>query len=357
MDIKATPYSGLKLFAHPQKLEAIKKGELTAPIYVRIKPTNACNHNCSYCHYGSGKYLQLEGQESRNQIPWEKMKEIIEDISSMGVKAVTFSGGGEPLIYPYILSSMKAILEKGINISVITNGQKLNGEIAQILTKAKWVRISLDSARAETYSRIRSISSKSFNEVCDNIEEFAKIKDNNCELGINFVISQENADEVYEAGKLMHDLGVNHIKYTAMMTTEVNEYHKSIKYKVIDQIKRVKAELERPGFSVIDLYEEDFELSAKFERTYSHCVIKNVVTVIAADCKVYYCHDKAYLENGVVGDIKSQSFKEMWFSEQTVEKFKKFDAKKECNHHCVYDSRNILYNTFLSLNDNHINFI
>lgn len=357
MDIKATPYSNLKLFAHTEKLEAIKKGELAAPIYIRIKPTNACNHNCSYCHYGSGKYLELEGQEARNQIPWRKMEEIIDDISNMGVKAVTFSGGGEPLVYPYILPAMKTILEKGIDISIITNGQKLNGEIAEILSKAKWVRISLDSAKAETYSRIRSITSNCFNEVCNNIKEFAKIKDKDCELGINFVISKENAREVYEAGKLMYDLGVNHIKYTAMMTTDVNEYHKSIKQNVIEQIKRVKAEFEQPGFSVIDLYEEDFKLSAKFERTYSNCVIKNVVTVIAADCKVYYCHDKAYLENGVIGDIKNQSFKEMWFSKQTLEKFKKFDAKRECNHHCVYDSRNILYNTFLSLNDNHINFI
>jgi MoaA/NifB/PqqE/SkfB family radical SAM enzyme len=183
------------------------------------------------------------------------------------------------------------------------------------------------------------------------------LKEKECELGINFVVNKENADEIYKAGKLMHDLGVNHIKYTARMTNDVNEYHEKFKESVINQIKRVKEEFQSERFSVINLYESDFELSAVFKRQYSNCVMKDIVTVIAADCKLYYCHDKAYLKNGIIGDIKDKSFQEIWFSRETDEKFNCFDASKECQHHCVYDDRNILLNTFLSLNKNHINFI
>ncbi|MGE5417982.1 MAG: radical SAM protein [Acidobacteriota bacterium] len=357
MSLSATPYSQLKIFAHPEKLNAIKRGELTAPIYVRIKPTNACNHRCNYCHYAHGQYLDLEGINARDQIPWVKMQEIINDLGDTGVKAITFSGGGEPLVYPKIVPAMKLLLERGLDISIITNGQLLKNEAAEVLTQAKWVRISLDAGNGDTYARIRDIPSKSFDEVCSNINRFAKIKPSNCELGINFVVNQENADQVYEAGRILQDLGVNHIKFTARMTNDVTEYHKDIRENVIEQINRVKEDFVRPGFSVINLYEEDFKLCAVFHRTYSKCVIKDIVTVIAADSKVYFCHDKAYLANGVIGDLQNRSFKDLWMDPKTSEKFQGFDAEKECRHHCVYDERNILLNTFLSLDSNHINFI
>ncbi|MBM7866688.1 radical SAM protein [Heliobacterium gestii] len=357
MTREATPYSTIKIFAHTDKLEAIRRGERVAPVYIRIKPTNACNHKCDYCHYASGKYLDLEGAEPQNHIPYDKMMEIVNDLGDMGVRAVTFSGGGEPLVYPYILPAMKGLLERNVEISVITNGSRLNGEIADVLTQAKWVRISCDAADGKLYAANRQIPETAFAEVCANIERFAKIKPADCELGINFVITRENADQVYGAGKLFRDLGVNHIKYAARITTDVHGYHASTKAHVIEQLHRVTAELARPGFSIINKYEEDFSLSASFQRGYRFCAIKEIVTVIAADCKVYYCHDKAYLKNGIVGDLKEKSFKEVWFSPETIQKVQCFDAEKECAHHCVYDDRNILINSFLSLNRNHVNFI
>lgn len=357
MNLNATPYSSLKLFAHPEKLEAIKNGERVSPIYIRIKPTNVCNHHCNYCHYGNGQYLSLEGQEARNQIPWEKMKEIMEDIGDMGVKAVTFSGGGEPLVYPYILDTMKSVLDKYIDLSIITNGHKIEGEIAEVLAQSKWVRVSLDASTKENYSKIRNISMDAFDQVCSNIKNFAKIKNKDCELGINFVINSDNYNQVYDAAKLFCELGVNHIKYTARITNDVNAYHAAFKAKVIEQLYKVKSDFESNEFSVINLYEDDFHLCSDFHRTYTKCVVTNVVTVIAADSKVYFCHDKAYLQNGIVGDLKDKSFKEVWFSDEAKARFINFDAEKECRHHCVYDARNILLNNYLSLNKNHVNFI
>ena len=37
--------------------------------------------------------------DQKDQIPEDKMTEIVEDLVNMGVKVVTFSGGGEPFIY------------------------------------------------------------------------------------------------------------------------------------------------------------------------------------------------------------------------------------------------------------------
>lgn len=356
MERNSTPYSSLKIFHHFEKLQELKEGQRVAPIYIRIKPTNKCNHNCNYCHYRN-QYLDLKEYSYGDSIPKQKMYEIIEDISKMGVKAITFSGGGEPLIYDYIEEAMQRILDKGIDLSIITNGSMLKGKKAEILTNAKWVRISMESATDETYCKIRGIKKGSHIEVCENIKNFAKIKNKTCELGINFVIGKDNFKEVYEMAKLVKNLGVNHIKFASAISNNVEEYHKNIKQNVIEQIHKAIDDFEDEKFKIINLYEKDFETCDVFERTYSNCPIKNIVCVIGADSKVYYCHDKAYLDNGIVGDISNISFKELWFSDEVTKKFKEFNPKFECKHHCVYDGRNVLINTFLELDENHINFI
>lgn len=270
---------------------------------------------------------------------------------------MTFSGGGEPLVYPHIVETMQRVLDAGIDLSIITNGQLLKDERAEVLAKAKWVRISFDSADAETYSRVRQIPLEAFDEVCENIRKFAEIKSESCELGVNFVINHENTDQVYDMAAMVKKLGVNHIKFTARVTKDLFAYHEPFKENVIEQIHRAKDELEGEGFRVINKYEGDFDSALVFHRCYDKCYVNRIFTVIAADSKVYFCHDKAYVSDGVVGDLRDQSFKELWFSPETVKRYVEFNPQKECNHHCVYDDRNELLNTFYSLDRNHINFI
>jgi len=86
----------MKIFHYKEKLDSLPESvdKILPPVHIRIKPTNACNHNCRYCAYRADN-LQL-GQDMRikDSIPKEKMMEIIDDLEDMGVKAVTFSGGG-----------------------------------------------------------------------------------------------------------------------------------------------------------------------------------------------------------------------------------------------------------------------
>lgn len=350
-----TPYSNLKIFGHLQEVQKVKNGERIAPIYVRIKPTNRCNQNCYYCHY-KNPYLELDQYQPTDEIEREKMLEIIRDFKDIGVKAVTFSGGGEPLLYPYIEETMESVLESGIDLSIITNGTLLKGKKAELLSKAKWVRISQESGCAETYSKIRGVKEDQFDKLCENIENFVKMKNNDCELGVNFVIGPNNYKEVYQTGKLMQKLGANHIKYTALMSNDAEKMHAPFKSEVIEQIHRLIDENET-DFRIVNLYESDFDSNAVFGRNYDFCGIKDYVTVIGANSKIYYCHDKAYLSQGEIGDISQKSFKEVWFSDETTQKFLEFNPQQICQHHCVYDDRNELLNHFYRLDNQHINFI
>ena len=46
-------YSDTKVFRYPKHLHAFAAGEVGAPVHIRIKPTNVCNHDCYFCAYRS----------------------------------------------------------------------------------------------------------------------------------------------------------------------------------------------------------------------------------------------------------------------------------------------------------------
>ena len=221
-------YGDLKLLSHPEKLKSFLENKITSPIYIRIKPTNKCNHNCEFCSYNpvTGDLAVRDELNRTDEIPREKMLEILDDLKDIGVKAITYSGGGEPLIYPHISEIMQKTLDCGINLSIITNGQELNGKKADILSKANWVRISSDAGDAESFSKIRKVPKDYFYELTSNIENFAKIKNSKCELGVNFVVHKNNSDQVYRSVEHFKDLGCNHIKITLIWISNFREYHK-----------------------------------------------------------------------------------------------------------------------------------
>jgi len=350
------PYSDLKILCHPDKLKAILNQERTAPLYVRIKPTNVCNQNCSYCVYANDAVIDNRNVDRKVSISWEKMQEILKDLHEIGTKAITFSGGGEPLCYPRICDTLGLVQDYGFDFAMITNGQALNQRERSVLREANWVRISLDSINKEMYTKIRGVDT--FSHVIDNIGHFAKEKKDKCVLGINFVVTKENYLHIYDFCKMMSAIGVNHVKISPLMVKgTIPEYHASIRGQVGEQIQKVKEELQNSQFALIDKYTDDDSFNKNFKKKYSRCCIKEIFTVIGADCKVYYCHQRAYTEKGCIGSIESQSFRELWFSDETSKRFRNMDAGKECNFRCVFEERNQFLNILVNMDKQHINFI
>ena len=87
---------------------------MEVPIHVRNKPINVCNHHYWYCAYKAEDMQLDEDMDQKDQIPEDKMMEIVEDLVNMVVKAVTFSGGGEPFLYKPLLKVLKKLIVGGI---------------------------------------------------------------------------------------------------------------------------------------------------------------------------------------------------------------------------------------------------
>ena len=76
---KGQQYGNFKIVWHPEKLKSLREKKITPPIYVRLKPTDLCDHQCFYCFYDSD--ILNRHFRNREQIPREKIMEILADFS------------------------------------------------------------------------------------------------------------------------------------------------------------------------------------------------------------------------------------------------------------------------------------
>src|SRR5512142_2821620 len=73
--------TNLKIFHYPEKLHSLPPSSPTVlpPLHIRIKPTNVCNHHCWFCCYRQDDFQLGATMVERDQIPLEKMMEIVDD--------------------------------------------------------------------------------------------------------------------------------------------------------------------------------------------------------------------------------------------------------------------------------------
>jgi len=355
----ASKYSNLKIFHYQEKLDTLSRdvSEIKATIHIRIKPTNVCNHNCWYCAY-KVDYLQL-GQDmvERDYIPQVKMMEILQDCHDMGVKAITFSGGGEPFTYRYFNQTIKKLIEYGISFASLTNGSKLNGEIAELFAQhATWLRVSIDGWDDESYAKARDVKVGEFSKIIQNMKNFSALG-GRCALGVSFIVDNKNYTHTYEFVKLIKESGASSIKISSCVVSnhskENDAYHKALFDVMQEQIKRAKADLEDSSFEIYDSYHL---FGDEMDKKYEWCPFMQVLPVIGADLNIYPCQDKAYnLDNGLVGTIKDKSFKDFWFNDK--EKFFKINPSCDCQNRCVADEKNKMILDYLNVDSEHLGFV
>lgn len=343
-------YNHLKIFHHTQKLNSLLSEVTYAPVHIRIKPTNLCNHKCWYCAF------RLKGEQigkdmvGTDSLPYEKMLQIVEDLKYMCVEAVTFSGGGEPLCYKYIYEFIDRLDTK---VAVLTNGALLTGEIAKLLArKASWVRVSIDGWDNESYSEYRGVDKDEFFRVISNMANYKGKY-----LGVAIVVDKKNYTHLYDMIKLFYELGAKSVKVAPVIMSgdisKMNTYHRDLKEVVNAQIVRAKKHFEADFFEINDSYHSQME---SFKKDYNWCPYGQITPIIGADCNVYYCHDKAYnLDKGIMGSIKDISFQEFWYNGK--EKFFTIDPSKDCNHHCMCDKANKNIIEYLNAKKEHREFI
>jgi len=144
MDNKIESYSAASII--PTKLfhiNSIKKGKIK-PLHIQLIPTNKCNLNCPFCSCGD--------RDRQKELTFEEIIKILDICAKYGTKAITVTGGGEPLFHPKINQIFRYAHKKGMQIGLVTNGTTLNR--LQEHKNLTWCRISSADNRIPAYKII-----------------------------------------------------------------------------------------------------------------------------------------------------------------------------------------------------------
>lgn len=104
------------------------------PYHVRVMPTNRCNMRCPECTY--------QNMDRKLSIPYKTLLSTTEKLVALGMRAVTITGGGEPLCYPHTQNYINYLCDAGIGVGMVTNGLGLREAHRPTIDSLEWCRIS-----------------------------------------------------------------------------------------------------------------------------------------------------------------------------------------------------------------------
>ena len=174
---------------------------IPAPFLVVWNYTNACNLRCKHCY-------QRADKPTPDELTTRERFAVVDQLDENNVSALAFSGG-EPLMRKDFYKVAKYAYDKGLHVSVATNGTLLTKDVATRLKNSGvgYVEISLDGATKETHESFRGVKG-CFEKALRGIR-------NSVEAGIYTCIAttatEHNLDEIPRIIDLAKKIGVKRV--------------------------------------------------------------------------------------------------------------------------------------------------
>jgi MoaA/NifB/PqqE/SkfB family radical SAM enzyme len=172
------------------------------PFHVEIYPADRCNIDCFFCSTAA-----IRGTD---ELPLQRIEELVGELKNAGTRAIRFSGGGEPLFHRRTKAMLRAIERSGIPIeNITTNAVLLDEETAEILTSCcDEVTISLNTGDAPGYAQMMQTPERNFDRVLKNVRTLVEVRDRRKSrrpaVHVQFLVWRDN----YRSIPRMYDLAV-----------------------------------------------------------------------------------------------------------------------------------------------------
>lgn len=161
--------------------------------------TNKCNLHCNHCYTDAGSPLgnELNLQQIENR--------IIIPAANVGTKYITFTGG-EPFMRNDFMEIIDMTHDKGIGVSIATNGMLLNSKTISELKRlrADRIQISLEGSTSEVNDSIRG--SGVFAKLTEKV--IPKLLDSGLFVAVSFTPTARNEFDITGIAELCLRLGV-----------------------------------------------------------------------------------------------------------------------------------------------------
>jgi len=290
-----------KLILQPEYLVAVQQKDWSLPpALVEISPTNSCNASCDWCFYVHSSYKQHHSQE---HLPLEVLKRTLSELRSIGCKAVSWSGGGDPSVYPWINDAISHAHELGLKQGMFTNAYKPISHPEFL----DWIRVTVTEKFVIT----------------KHVAEYAK----KTHVGVNFNLSNSNRqhlDSMVEQAKLA---GVQYFQFRPALADTFDQQ---------ETIERPDAAAlsSKHGISIEDTdYKWQDYLSP---HGYSVCFGHLVCPFIWFDGRVDVCaYHHSDAERYSFGNLNENSFAEIWSGSRRLAMLEAgIPVTKQCQHCC-----------------------
>lgn len=222
------------------------------PFHIQLCPTNECNLNCEYC--------SCAGRQHELSLPWLDVREMLIMFAVMGSRAITITGGGEPLLYPKINELVDIADRLGMKVGLVTNGVA----IQRLETPAvAWLRVSFSDDR---------LPDKTF---LDNLDAAVK-RMPKTDWAFSYILTRRpKYDRIKTIVKFAEEHNFSHIRLVSDLMDLDN---------VPDMSKAKSALHDAPGETrVIYQGRKEYTTGQK------HCLISLLKPTIGADGGIYPC--------------------------------------------------------------------
>ena len=286
------------------------------PYHIQLCPINKCNLKCSFCCFRDrNQDLQLELHD---------IKKLLKEYASLGARAITITGGGEPFLHPDINEILETAQHYGLQIGVTSNGLCLNKIInCDLFT---WARISASD---------ESDISQLFKKISPSICRFPKV-----DWAFSYILTENpNWQKINEVIEFANSHNFSHVR----IRSDVLNLDTVVSMETVAQ--KVNADLNRVVF-------QGRKDATKGDKK---CLVSLLKPMIAPDGYIYPCCGVAYALNEIpCGFPKSMRMGHMTDLKKIFTNQEWFDGSV-CSK-CYYKNYNDILDIMIS-EINHESFI
>lgn len=197
-------FDGCKLIWHKARVKDWLDGKRIYPLHIDMGITKYCNMRCIYCY---GVKQKMSGEH----IPEDRLLMLVEDAVACGIKSLAVIGDGEPTLNKGLYPMVQLAKEKGLDMSVATNGLPLTD--TQLVTLCKslvWLRFNV-SGVDDKYDEIHS-TKKMFSKFQDIVQKAVAVgKFTGCTIGLQMVLIPQCFDQVIPLAEYAVKWGVDYL--------------------------------------------------------------------------------------------------------------------------------------------------
>ncbi|HTB11064.1 MAG TPA: radical SAM protein [Bryobacteraceae bacterium] len=173
-----------------------------------LEAATACNFRCGFCY---GRHID------QGVLKWDHFTAVLDGLH--GLRAVEFTGEGEPLMNKRIVDMLLECKKRGLWVHLTTNGSLLNRELAERIVDLgiDSLAVSIESLKPERFARLRPGGDLRI--VLDALRMIHRVRRDRqsaLQLRLWVTLLRETLDELDDMDDLAQELEIEFVEFQSL---------------------------------------------------------------------------------------------------------------------------------------------